>query len=286
MDVENLTGEKLRTQRFQMLQDIAEEFSGDINFPTSFDLSIRLRDVLEDPNWTLEKIASVISVEPLISARLMGLANSVAFNATGPQITDIKTAVVRLGLNLVRSTALAIAVDQMLHAKSVNVFKDHADWLWNHSMRTASAAYVLSKHYSSHNPDEAMLTGMIHDIGAFYMLYRASQYDELRARPDTVKYLSTQWHEHIGYTLLDALGMPDVITQAIREHDLPRPVPAKFQSLGDIIYVANLLAGGAEEWRFIDSIADDQIVTVTDEKYTGLSDEIDSYEQQIRTVFS
>ena len=286
MEVKNKTAEVLKTQRFQMLKDIAKEFSGEINFPTSFDLTIRLRNTLEDPNWTLEQIASVISVEPLISARLMGLANSVAYNPSAPEITDIKTAVVRLGLNLVRSTALAIAIDQMLHAKSVSVFKEHADWLWNHSLRTASAAYVLSKHHSTHNPDEAMLAGMIHDIGAFYMLYRASLYDELRERPDTVKYLSTQWHEHIGYTLLEALGMPEVIAEAIREHDLPRPVPTKLRSLADIIYVANLLAGGSSEWQYIDSITDEQIIEITDEQYTDLIAEIDSYEKDIRTIFT
>ena len=130
-----------------------------------------------------------------------------------------------------------------------------------------------------------MLAGMIHDIGAFYMLYRASLYDELRERPDTVKYLATQWHEQIGYTLLEALGMPEVIAEAIREHDLPRPVPERLRSLSDIIYVANLLAGGTQEWQYIDSITEDQIIEVTNEKYTDLIDEIDSYEQEIRTVF-
>lgn len=286
MLAEDVTEEMLKNQRFQMLQDIADEFSGEINFPTSFDLTIRLRDALENPDWTLEKIATIISMEPLISARLLGLANSVAYNASGPEITDIKTAVVRLGLKLVRSTALAIAVDQMLHAKSVSVFKEHADWLWNHSMRTASAAYVLSKHHSTYNPDEAMLAGMIHDIGAFYMLYRASQYEELRIRPDTVKYLATRWHEQIGFSLLETLGMPEEITRAIKEHDLPRPVPATLRNLGDIIYVANLMAGGTDEWQYMDCIKDNQFIEVTDEKYTSLIEEIDSYEKELRAAFS
>lgn len=286
MDVEDKTAEMLKDQRFQMLRDIAEELSGEINFPTSFDLTIRLRDTLQNPNWTLDQVAALLSVEPLISARLMGLANSAAYNTSGTKITDIKTAVVRLGLNLVKSTALAIAADQMLRAKSMSVFSELSQWLWDHSLRTASAAYVFSKHHSSHNPEEAMLAGMIHDIGSFYMLYRASQYDELRSRPDTVKYLITQWHEHIGYTLLDALGMPEEISDAIREHDLPRPVPHQLRSLADTIYIANLFAGGSYEWQFIDSISDDQMIDSLDNMYTDLTEEIDNYEREIRAVFS
>ena len=61
------------------------------------------------------------------------------------------------------------------------------------------------------NPDQAFLAGLVHDLGAFYMLYRAAQYEELRMRPDTVKYLMLQWHEGIGVSLLNALGLPEEI---------------------------------------------------------------------------
>ena len=57
----------------------------------------------------------------------------------------------------------------------------------------------------------SVLAGLVHDLGAFYMLYRSAQYEELRLRPDTVKYLILQWHESIGVSLLDALGVPEEI---------------------------------------------------------------------------
>lgn len=37
-----------------------------------------------------------------------------------------------------------------------------------------------------------MLAGLVHDLGAFYMIYRAAQYPELRIRPDSVKHLILQ----------------------------------------------------------------------------------------------
>jgi len=286
MKYEDKVGDALKQQRFQMLQDIAEELSGEISFPTTFDLTIRLRDTLSNPDWTGDQIAELLAVEPLISSRLLGLVNSAAYNATGSEITDIKTAVVRLGINVVRNTALSIAIQQMRQAKSMLVFKDISQQLWDHSIRTASTAYVLSKHYATYNPDEAMLAGMIHDIGAFYLLYRASQYEELVARPDTVKHLIFRWHEGIGSLLLETLQVPQEIIIATREHDVPRPDKVRLKTLSDIIYVANILAGSEFELGYIDDIVTEQKMFEFTQEYEGLTEEIDQYENELRTIFS
>lgn len=286
MKVDDKTGEALKSQRFQMLQDIAEELSGEIVFPTSFDVVIRLREVLGDPDWTLDQVTRLLSTEPLIASRLVALANSAAYSTGGAAVTHVKTAVMRLGINLVRSTALSIATNQIRCAKSMSVFADFSQRLWEHSLRTASFAYVISKHHSAINPDEAMLTGMIHDIGGFYMLYRASQYEELRSRPETVKHLITQWHEQIGHTLLTALELPENITEAIREHDEPRPLPEKLRSLSDIIYVANLLAGGNFEWQYMDNTCDEQIITTLHNRFDHLIEEVDRFEAEVRAIFN
>jgi len=286
MKYEDKVGDALKQQRFQMLQDIAEELSGEITFPTTFDLTIRLRDTLSSPDWTGDQVAELLALEPLISSRLLGLVNSAAYNTTGTEITDIKRAVVRLGMNVVRNTALSIAIQQMRRAKSMLVFKDISQQLWDHSIRTASAAYVLSKHFGAYNPDEAMLAGMIHDIGAFYLLYRASQYEELVARPDTVKHLIFRWHEGIGSILLETLGVPEEIILAIREHDVRRPDKVTIKTLSDIIYVANILSGSAFELEYMDDVVIEQRMLECNQAYDHLTEEIDQYENELRTIFS
>ena len=68
---DNKTGDDLKAQRFQMLEDIAKELSGEVVFPTYFDAVLRLRKVLQDPNETIGGIATAVSLEPLISAKLL-----------------------------------------------------------------------------------------------------------------------------------------------------------------------------------------------------------------------
>ncbi len=106
-----------------------------------------------------------------MASRLVAMANSAAYHTGGPEVTDVRRAVMRLGINLVRAAAFSIATKQIRTATAMSVFNELSERLWGHSLRTASAAYILSKHHSVGNPDEAMLAGMIHDLGAFYMLY-------------------------------------------------------------------------------------------------------------------
>ncbi|HMX16218.1 MAG TPA: HDOD domain-containing protein, partial [Rhodocyclaceae bacterium] len=105
--------------RFRLLEDIAREMSGSVIFPTTFDLVVRLRKVLEDPNVSLDRIAEILNLEPLIAVRLVGLANSAAYRRRGPEARDLKTAIQRLGLRSVRSAALAIALGQLIRSKDM-----------------------------------------------------------------------------------------------------------------------------------------------------------------------
>lgn len=279
------SGQALREQRFQMLEDIAEELSGEVVFPTCFDVAVRLREALSDENVPLDRIVALIGAEPLIPVRLLALANSAAYNTSGRQVRDIKTAVTRLGLKTVRSVALATAMKQMLGARNLAEFSGLATSLWKHSLFAASAAFVVASRMTRLNADEAMLAGLIHDLGAFYMLYRATQYAELRARPDTVKYLVAQWHESIGVTLVEALKVPAEIVEAIRDHDAQRPIPEAPRTLRDVVFVSNLLAGGGREWLLQDVYGEIPPQIALGEAYLALDEEIRAHARAMQALF-
>lgn len=283
---EDKTGDALKAQRFQMLEDIANELAGEVVFPTYFDAVLRLRKVLHDPDQPLSNISSAIAVEPLISAKLLHLANSVAFNPAGHEVVDLQSAIARLGINAVRSTAMVIVMTQLLRAKGMAAFSDITQILWDHSIRTAAAARVIARRQTRINPEEAMLAGLIHDLGAFYMLYRATQYEELRQRPESVKYLIVQWHESIGVSLLNALGLPEEIVQATEDHDCPRPVPSPPRTLADIVYIANMLSGGHFEWTMQDNPEDTDGLAQLQANYAELMPEIEAQLADMRSAFA
>ena len=278
-------GEALNATRFRMLEDIARELAGDVVFPTYFDAALRLRKELQNPDLPTARIAKIVGIEPLTAAKLMQLANSAYYSRDGSKAKDLRAAINRLGVDVVRTTALAIAMAQLLHSKDMAIFGNLAGALWDHSIRTAAAARILARTYTRINPDEALLAGLVHDLGAFYMLYRAVQYPELLLRPDTVKYIIMRWHEGIGVTLLNALGMPEEIVNATIDHDQPRPVLSTVRTLSDIVYVGNIIAGTHFEWSQQDTDPDVGDAGSVRQNFKDLLPEVEADTVEMLSVF-
>mgnify|MGYP001168773000 CR=1 FL=1 len=279
-------GQALSAQRFQMIKDIADELGkGDVVFPTSFDAALRLRRELQNPDLPLARVSSIVSLEPLIAAKLLQLANSALYQAGGAPAQDLKAAITRLGLNLVRTTALAIAMRQLVRSRDVAIFNDLTVALWTHSLKTAAATRVLARAHTRINQDAALLAGLVHDLGAFYMLYRAAQYPELCARPDSMRFLIMQWHESIGVSLLGALGMPEEIVNATIDHDQLRPAPDPIRTLADVVYIGSILAGTDFEWLAQDVNPNADEAEAFRKRFADLLPEIDRDAQQMQTIF-
>lgn len=279
-------GEALNAERFRMLEDIARDLAGEVVFPTCFDAALRLRKDLQNPDLPTARIAKIVGIEPLVAAKLMQMAGSALYSPDGSPARDLSVAINRLGIDLVRTTALAIAMNQLLRSRDMAMFNDLTRALWDHSIRTAAASRILARTYTRINPDEALLAGLVHDLGAFYMLYRAVQYRELRARPESVKYLIIQWHEGIGVTLLDALGMPEEIVNSTIDHDQPRPAPTTVRTLAEIVYVGNLIAGAHFEWSHQDFDPDAGEVGAVRKNFSALLPEIEADTREMLAVFS
>ena len=279
-------GDALKAQRFQMLEDIATELAGNVVFPTSFDAALRLRKELQNPDLPTARIATIVGFEPLVASKLLTLANSVLYSPDGTPARDLRAAISRLGVDLVRTTALGIAMNQLLRSKEMVGFSDLAGGLWTHSLKTATAARILARTHTKIKPDEALLAGLVHDLGAFYMLYRAAQYPELRMRPDTVRYLIIEWHENIGVTLLNALGLPEEIIQSTVDHDQRRVGPVVIRSLADVVYIANILAGTQLEWADVGNDERAGEIEEAKQEYADLLPEIESETQAMHAVFS
>lgn len=278
------SGEALKDQRFHMLEDIARELAGDVVFPTNFDAVVALRKILQDPQLSIQDLTQALALEPLISAKLIHRANMQGGN--NKTIADLQTAIKTLGLKTVRNCAMSIVMAQLLRSKGMAELSGMANALWEHSIRSAAAARVIAANCTRLNPEEAMLAGMIHDLGGFYMLYRAAQYDELRHRPDSIRFLMINWHESIGISLLNALGLPEAIIVATEDHDHPRSPPLPPKTLRDVVYIANILAGGHFEWLMQEQpkyIADLEPIKT---EFAYLQPEIDELVQEMQRCFS
>lgn len=234
---------------FKILEDIARDLSGsEISFPTFLDITFQVRTALKDPNLSVEQLAKLVGAEPLMSAKIIKMANSVAMNPSGREIADVKTAIMRVGMEAVRTVSFAVAMEQLLKSKQMLPFEGISERLWKHSSHVAALSRVLARRLAKINGDEAMFTGLVHDLGVFYLLSRAAAFPELVNNPEEMQSLLVQWHDNIGHALLSALGSPESVLEAVLAHETEREV-TEVATLTDVIYVANKIASRTSCWR-------------------------------------
>lgn len=238
---------------FHFLQDIATDLaSGDVNFPTFSAATVEVRAALDDANVNAEKLARVISREPLVSAKLVRLANSAALNPSGRQIADVRTAVIRVGHANVRSVAVAVAYDQLRADRELQKQRGRAEAAWRHSVQVASLSYVIASKLTRLPPDEALFAGLVHDIGYFYLLWRASRYPELESNPAAIDAILRDWHASIGQAVLHSFGLPPAVMEAVGEHEHgSHRMPPR--SMRDIVHLANMVSSETNPARAPDA---------------------------------
>ena len=234
---------------FKVLEDIAKDLSGDqISFPTFLDITFQVRTALKDENLSVEKLAKLVGAEPLMSAKIIRMANSVALNPSGREVADVKSAIVRVGMEAVRTVSFAVAMEQLLKSKQMQPFSGISERLWEHTAHVAALCRVLARKLAKINGDEAMFAGLVHDIGVFYLMSRAAGFPELTRDKPALHDLLVGWHDNIGHALLSALGLPESVLVAVQEHENDREIK-EIKTLPDVLYVANKIANRAASWR-------------------------------------
>ena len=241
--------------RREALKSIAAEAAaGDIAFPTSAEVALRVQRALDDPDCHIEAAGRLVQTEPLLAARVVALANSVAFNRSGRAVTEVRIAVQRLGFRMIRALATAVVARQLAGVSTNPRHRLLADQLWEHSAHVAALAHVLARRVTKQDPETAIFAGVVHEVGAFYLLSRAGDYPCLLLDEPVLETVdgggdedegeeeaNTEGNGAVGAAVLKKLSVPDKVVEAIGVlwHGYMALPPA---SLGDTLLLADSLA--------------------------------------------
>lgn len=205
---------------FTFVQMLAAELSsGKVDLPSFPDIAMKVRQALADENVSPDKVVRVVSSEPALAARLLQIANSAALNFSGHAVTDLRTAVARLGFNMVRSAAIAFAMSQLKKVDALRGLEEPLDQLWRRSAAVAAMSHVVARRFTRVNPDTALLAGLLHGIGELYILTRAKQHPDLFANPAAYQTVVRDWHSSIAKALLENWEMAEEVIVAVSEFE-------------------------------------------------------------------
>jgi len=228
---------------FDFVRTLAAELSGgNVDLPSFPEIAVRVRRVLSDPKSSLDQVVRVVGSEPALAARLLRIANSASLNRSGRQVSDLRKAINRIGYNMVRSASISFSMAQIRNSNKLAGLEHHLNELWQRSTLVASLAFVLARQCTKVNPDEAMLTGMMHGIGKLYVLTRAIEHPQLIASERTLNQIIAEWHASIGKAILENWNFSESMAQAVGDQaDLSRTHEGA-PDLTDVVSVAILIA--------------------------------------------
>lgn len=212
--------------------------AGRLQLPTLPEVALRVRDAVEDERSTVNDIAGIIATDAAISARLIQVANSPLYRGRDP-IDRLPMVVNRLGSRLVRNLVTSQVMKQMFQATT-----DYVDQklraVWEHSVEVASISRVLASQFSRLQPEQAMLAGLLHDIGTLPLLYRVEERPEMLERPAVLDHLIRTLHPRVGCAILEQWKFPDTLVAVARDHENLSYSHEGPPDLVDVVIVANL----------------------------------------------
>jgi HD-like signal output (HDOD) protein len=202
------------TQAQAAIQDIGTQLRDEIannklTLPTLPEVALQVRDAVEDENATAQQIGAMVAKDPALSARLLQVANSPLYRGR-VEVDSLAMAVNRLGLKLVRSLVISLAMKQMFQATS-----DHLDKafrkVWDDCVQVAAISRVLAKGLDGLEPEQAMLAGLVHQIGALPVLARIDELIGSEAPPQLIDALVAELGPELGNTILATWHFPDAL---------------------------------------------------------------------------
>lgn len=219
---------------------ISEEFGSQaLNFPTSFDLVARALRILDDPNSSVKDYTRLVQSDPVLLAKVLRMANSVLFNGSGKEIVSAFEAVQRLGSKKIRCLAFLIMMDQVRQDTRTAKLKRIANIIWKHSIDIGCASYSFAKHTHICDPDEAFLSGLMIDIGQFFIISKLSTYPDIVKNEEFCIKLITASHLSIAKQVLDAMIVPEVVLR-VYNHNLTKHPVWPMIDICDIVMLASI----------------------------------------------
>jgi HD-like signal output (HDOD) protein len=222
------------------------------------DVCMRLFELIHAPTTGAREIASVVSVDPNLTARLLRIANSSFFNFSR-KIDTVSRAVTVIGTAELYQLVLSISAVKAFANIPNDLVK--MDTFWRHSVYTGLLARALAVRANVLHPERLFVSGLMHDIGSLVLYYQrpeamrdillvAAGDEEVLYQAELERFKFT--HAGVGGYLTERWNLPVELVEAIKWHH--QPEKAQTAPLeAHIMYLANHLVNESEHGNFMGS---------------------------------
>lgn len=210
-------------QSFQPRIDIEELVSTKV--PMMPGSAARISSLLNDVNASSRQLTDAITYDPILTARILRLANSPIYSLQ-KNVSTLKHAVEVVGMKAIYEILIiGLAADSF--AKEIR-HSEKGRKIWEHSLAVALLSRELGHFLKLRGTEEAFICGLLHDIGKILLLKNDFQkFSETLTENDEMQMLHTESsvfgynHAQIGSLVASRWGLPDGVCHTILNHHNP-----------------------------------------------------------------
>ena len=202
-----------------------------------------LLKLFENPNTSLNELATFMAQDPVLAAKILKVVNSPIYGFPG-RISSITQAMLLLGLNVVRGLLLGVSVLDIMQRSVVG--------LWEHSVGCAIIAKIIARKKGLKDPEEVSVAGLLHDIGKVFLslkfpdLYRqviAEANDRTIFIAEAEKELFGVTHAEVEGWVGNKWNFPRILVEQMIYHHKPE-LSRQFSLHTAIVHFSDILIRG------------------------------------------
>lgn len=207
--------------QFTSAQDVIDHLKAELDanrlmLPTLPDIALKVKEAVANEDKSAKELADLIMTDVALSTQIIRAANSPMYRGSS-EINNIQIAVARLGNNTIRTLVTSLVVKQMFRPSSKlleNLFRK----IWEHSVNVSAISRALCAFAPHLNADEAMLAGLVHQIGKLPLLVLAEKIPEFRDSPTRMDKLLEKVHPAVGKLIMASWDFPDNLKPVAYEY--------------------------------------------------------------------
>lgn len=207
--------------QFTSVQDFLDHVQTELDgnrlvLPTLPDIAIKVRDAVTHGDISAKDLAEMIVTDAALSTQVIRIANSPMYRGAS-EVNNIQTAVLRLGNNTIRALVTSLVMKQMFNPSS-KILESLFRKTWEQSVNVSSISRALCTFVPHLNADEAMLAGLIHQIGKLPILILVEDIPEFRDSPTRMTKLLEKAHPSVGKLIMDSWDFPENLKPVASEY--------------------------------------------------------------------
>jgi len=253
---------------------------------------VKVLETCNDPRASANDLKRVISLDPVLTGRVLKLINS-AYFALGKPITSLTRAIIMLGVNTVKNLALSFAIlKNMKGSGAFHAFTTNQFWL--HCLGVGVVAKTLAA-VNGHNPaeqEEYFVAGLLHDLGKLPLNKQFPeeyfQVSKIAKKENEPFYLSEDRllgidHCKVGEMIAQKWRLGASLIETLAHHHNPDGCNDKSRDLVSIISLANHIAIELQIGEAGDCINKSSVPAQLQEKFGIENDDLSAFQETIST---